>query len=488
MVENNKLDPKYLLKLLSIEGEERFLALEVFRSLEGYSHLYPRADKSPISKPFAYLLSAVRSIQDLDADMSRDDSAVRKPKERGNSEVKNYGSLSQNFSSPEEFMELLSLAQEEALSERDSLIFTSRYGVNEKAKTLAEIGENFGITRERVRQLLKRSNRRILIKGKKQASIGNYESACAIFINGLSKCVDPENEGAIDRILSFIETNLAHLPINQALTLICYLSIPRDEIASKYKRLAGEIYYQRIKLREKNLKEESRKRNLEKRLSELTPFIYWPNEIKKISTEQFSEFCRARDVSEDGDGNSGSYFSDKLKKEVQYESELELNFLEILEASAEIVFYQEQPFKVPYSRNGAVKNYFPDIFFVMKNNQAIVVEIKPFLQMALQNNLDKWTSLKQFCSERGYGMLITDGRRAIQEVMRYKFNPAFAEKILSELSNGSLNWQAYKKIRSEFNIKYIDFMALVLKERLNWQLSPFKLSKQRSQPDSIKPR
>ena len=458
MIENNKFDQDQLLKYLSIEGEERYLALEVFRSLEGYYHLYPRADKSFVTKPFSYLLGVVKSLQEP---------------------ISNELKENQYFL-VEDFIETLALAQEEALDEMESMVFMGRYGINESSKTMSDIGDGLGISRERVRQLLNRASRKILVKGKKQIRDGHTDSSCATLILGIRSAIYPHMSGSSERVVDFIDAFLNHIPLARALNLVCYFSFQQSSVVRKQTKFSREIFKQRITQKRENAKQESRKNVLEKRFNNVMQFAIWPKETKQISSEILSEFCRTRDVSNDSDGHSGSYFSDKLKREVQYESELEFNFLEMLEISEEVIFYQEQPFKIPYSRNGEDKNYFPDIFFVMKNNQALVVEIKPYFQMALQNNLDKWASLKQFCIKHGYGMLITDGRKSIQQVMQHEFDPNFAEKILSLLSKRSLNWHEYKKIRSEFNIKYIDFMAFVLKERLVWQLSPFKLSRRGS--------
>jgi hypothetical protein len=455
MIENNKFDQYYLHKYLSIDGKDRYLALEVLRSLECYYHLYPRADKSLVTKPFSYLLSVVRSIQE--------------PITQELNETK--------FISIEEFIENIALSQEEALHKAESIVFVSRYGINDSPKKLADIGDELEISKERVRQLLNRANRKILVKGKRQIRNCDTLAPCAKLILGIRSAINPEMDGASERVVDFIDEFLYYIPLTRALNLVCYFSFEQSSVVRKQTKLAREIFKQRIAKKRENAKYESRKNVLEKRLNDLIQFAIWPSETQKISFEVLSSFRRSRDVSHDGDGNAGFYFSDKLNREVQYESELELNFLEILETSTEVVFYQEQPFKIPYSENGEDKNYYPDIFFVMKNNQAIVVEIKPYFQMALQNNLDKWAALKQFCIKHCFGMLITDGRNSIQQVMRHEVNPSYAEKILSVLSNRSLTWQEYNQIRCEFNIKHIDFMALVLKERLVWQLSPFKLFK-----------
>ena len=60
------------------------------------------------------------------------------------------------------FFEYLAQAQSEALLERESRILELRYGLTgENAATLAAIGKVFGISRERIRQILGKIHKKI---------------------------------------------------------------------------------------------------------------------------------------------------------------------------------------------------------------------------------------------------------------------------------------------------------------------------------------
>jgi hypothetical protein len=74
--------------------------------------------------------------------------------------------------------EALSLAADEALSPRDRDIWNLRYGQSREYPTLAQIGEQYQVTRERVRQILERSTHRIRAKSD------------ATLLRGLSPSVD----------------------------------------------------------------------------------------------------------------------------------------------------------------------------------------------------------------------------------------------------------------------------------------------------------
>ena len=80
----------------------------------------------------------------------------------------------------ENFAEYFTLAQEEALTPRQNRIVGLRYGfASGEHYTLEQIGQEFGISRERIRQILQQSLRKIRSKGRRQITKGQTDSACA---------------------------------------------------------------------------------------------------------------------------------------------------------------------------------------------------------------------------------------------------------------------------------------------------------------------
>ena len=152
------------------------------------------------------------------------------------------------------------------------------------------------------------------------------------------------------------------------------------------------------------------------------------------------------------------------------------DFLLFLEKLENVVFYQEQPCKIFYEIDGNGSYYYPDFLLVLEDGKAIVIEIKPIFKMALKENLTKWSALKAYCQKQVWGLLVTDGQYSIQQVQRHQIKQDFADFVLNRLHQKSLNWAEYKKIKERFNPSRNDFVALVLKNRLVWQLSPFYLS------------
>jgi DNA-binding CsgD family transcriptional regulator len=81
----------------------------------------------------------------------------------------------------ENFAEYFSLAQEEALTARQSRIIDLMYGfATGEHHTLEQIGQEFELSRERIRQILQQSLRKIRSKGKRQIIRGDTDGACAV--------------------------------------------------------------------------------------------------------------------------------------------------------------------------------------------------------------------------------------------------------------------------------------------------------------------
>ena len=222
--------------------------------------------------------------------------------------------------------------------------------------------------------------------------------------------------------------------------------------------------------------EQKKSRKLLSRFQELLAYVIYPGELKLLQEIDFRSFSRQREVSLDGEGLSGSFYSQKLSRLVQYESSLEMSFLFYLECFDDVIFYQEQPVRIPYEFQGNIYFYYPDFLFILKNGTGIITEIKPIFKMALQENLAKWSALKVYCAQNGLGLLVTDGKYSIQQIQRHEVKPDFSSFVLEKLRQGNIDWTEYKKIKEQFNPSRDDFVALVLKNKLVWKLSPFLLS------------
>jgi hypothetical protein len=371
----------------------------------------------------------------------------------------------------ENFAELFSLAQEEALTARESHIVDLRYGfATGEHHTLKQIGQEFELSRERIRQILQQSLRKIRSKGKRQITRGDTGGACARLQLYLESTLKPAEPGNLDRIFAFSRDELGYLPQQtQALPLIVYLLYGRREHFRPY----WEDLIKRYREEQVSLK---RSAKVDSEFKELLSYIIWPREV---STHlDCSELSRKREVSPDSVGLSGSFFSEKMARDVQFESYMELQFLLMLEKAKDVVLYQEQPLVITYQFDGRHHTYYPDVFCVFEDGRGVMVEIKPRYQMALHINLTKWSALYKICLQNGWGLLVTDGKRPFQKLQSYEYSVEFQAALLTALANsedGTISWKEYRSIRDRHNATLDDFVAIILKNRLEWTLQPFVL-------------
>lgn len=372
------------------------------------------------------------------------------------------------------FILFLDAAQAEALPERESNMFSLRYGLSgAKTHTLAEIGNQHGISRERVRQLLKRSHRRILSMAKRQLKIGKTDFPCAELLLYIRDVIQPEEVNSNDRFLGFIEEGLSFLiPNDQILEFISKLAYPTSELALEHFASARDLIIKHRLEKSRDLRESLLLEKTRRLLSQ----AIWPKKVNRLATEHIERLKRHREVSLVGDGNAGFFFSNKLSRNVQYESDLERRFLQQIESDDNIIIYQEQPLEISYEIGDKKLVYFPDVIVISNDYRGIIVEIKPVFHMALRENLIKWEALKRFCEKYGLGLLITDGKSTIKQIQKHKIKDEYLTEILSCLEKGPIFWNQYKQIRDKHNPGRNDFVAMILKKGLCWQLGPFQLS------------
>jgi hypothetical protein len=244
----------------------------------------------------------------------------------------------------------------------------------------------------------------------------------------------------------------------------------------KYRSLIAEYW---TELQQEQRQAEQQEWEAQVRLAQwakLLQDVIWPRHINLVQESSFASFVRQRDVSEDSRGDTGLFHSHKLQRQVVYESALEQRFLAQLESFDDVLFYQEQPLQIPYQVNNISHIYYPDFFFVLRDGRGVVVEIKGRNEMALHRNWTKWAAMRDFCRQQGYGCLVTSGRYSIQEVGRKEVREAVRTTLLTELKRGPITWPEYKALREKCGITTTELYALIIRERLVWQLRPFLLT------------
>ncbi|CAN5478871.1 hypothetical protein BH10CYA1_BH10CYA1_56820 [soil metagenome] len=382
----------------------------------------------------------------------------------------------QNVDNDDFFVRYLGPALDEAVTGRDLEIVQLRFGLSSgDTLTLRELGDQFNVSRERIRQILNRVLSRVHFKAKKQLKLSNEHSCSAQLVAHIEQIILPNDKECVERLVEFCRNSLNHLNTStHAIPLVASLIFPKRVAVQLIARARA---YARESRRIKAFEYQKKVRGLivSERFQNLTNYITWNDARHQFAHIEPTGVRRARNVSDEAK-NSGLFYSEKMQRGVQYESTLELDFFTQLEQVDQVIWYQEQPFGIPYSCDGSERTYYPDVLIALRADRYVVVEIKPCFWMPLRINRLKWDALNKYCAENGLGVLITDGHRSIQEAKNRSVNVQFASEILNRLKLKCLTWREYKEIAQRHNASSAEFVALVLHAKLNWSLCPFQLS------------
>jgi DNA-binding CsgD family transcriptional regulator len=404
----------------------------------------------------------------------------------------------------ETFVEYLTLAQAEVLTERETYLLNTRYGFTSGSpQTLETLAQEIHLSRERVRQLLQRALRKLRHRGKRDIERGHNTTACASLLLYIGYGSDLDDTQLKEKIMALAYSALPSLPLEtHALPLLVGLCLPEKEAreflgkpplkqtANKEKdeqAESGENIITYKMLLQQQTEGENNEQTLIKSpkkgsraLESLLEEIRWPRETSS-GLERFSllaghSLLQAQEQSEGIDERR--FFSEKLKRYVRYKTLLEMSFFQALEASEEVVFYQERPFKMVEEVKGKPLTCVPDTFFLLQDGRGVLVEVMSWDLMALHAYWDKFNALRLFCFKQGWGLLITDGRKSLQQIKQHPIALPFQTALLEALANaenGSLSWNEYKVVRDTYHGTHKDFIAIVLTQRLIWSLDPFTI-------------
>lgn len=349
-------------------------------------------------------------------------------------------------------------------SQRDINILKMRYNFYwDKRNTLRAIGSEHDICAERVRQIINKTNKKLAYAYKRK--INNQLLRLSLIVDYLLR---PSEIDFSSRFILFlvygIQATNTQVLIKMLIELI-FGSQHKDGIQKNYTdfidRLNKELEY--------NKKMESQNNLFDKRIGNK---IQWFNKIVRLCEIDYIYTKPVREVNFDNESYAGDFYSKKMNKKIQYESQLEKEILSILENANKVIFYTVQPFKIPYYYHKE-RTYIPDIFCVLDDGRGVVIEVKPRFHMALDLNIQKHKALRRYCEKEGYGMLITDSRTSIQELIMYNYNNDFEKELIERLKHSSIKWGELSKLKLKYCIGYRDIASIVLKNNLIYDIDPF---------------
>lgn len=205
--------------------------------------------------------------------------------------------------------------------------------------------------------------------------------------------------------------------------------------------------------------------------------ILWFKNRGKFEIDFFEILQPRRVVSTDRRYNSGLYRSEKCQREIQYESGLELEFIKLLENEDKVLFYWEQPVQIAYRKGRRKVTYTPDFGIYLRTREFVIAEIKDMSGMLDHRVQAKTEALMEFCCERGFGLLLTDGRHTAGELLKGKVNRKLEKRLSAALDVNVIRKEQCRQIMSECNANQSELFRAIIRHNLKFKPFPFKLQR-----------
>lgn len=203
--------------------------------------------------------------------------------------------------------------------------------------------------------------------------------------------------------------------------------------------------------------------------------IIWFGKRAKFDIDFFDILQPQRKVSVHHRYKSGLFYSEKCKRNIQYESGLELAFIKQLEYSKKVKFYYEQPVRIEYWRGRRKQLYTPDFGLYLNTNEFVLVEIKDLPSMLESHVQAKTEALLGFCSGKGFGLLLTDGKYTIDKLRKVRYNYKLERHLLKAINNNILRGKQYLEIMRNCPHSQSELLKVVIKHNLRYKTFPFRL-------------
>ena len=197
----------------------------------------------------------------------------------------------------------------------------------------------------------------------------------------------------------------------------------------------------------------------------------------RFDIDYFDLLQPRREVSYDRRYRSGLFHSEKCGRDIQYESALELSFAQGLEQNQHVKFYWDQPVRIPYWRGRRKVTYTPDYGIYLDSGHVVLVEVKELSEMLDYRVQQKTEALMAFCSDRGFGLLLTDGRHTPRDLLKRKVNRRLERALLAALDEHPLRQAECREIMDRCHATSAELHKTIIRQQLKYRPFPMKLQK-----------
>lgn len=101
----------------------------------------------------------------------------------------------------------------------------------------------------------------------------------------------------------------------------------------------------------------------------------------------------------------GKFPSLKMHRTIWWESQIERDYIYLLEFDHEVLSYHEQPLRIRYTRDGKEHHYTPD-FLVEYADVKHLVEVKPAREVTKDSHQSLFRAVAPLCRQAGYRFVV----------------------------------------------------------------------------------
>lgn len=356
------------------------------------------------------------------------------------------------------------VAQERA---RDAELITCRLGLDgESPETLMLLGARFGVSRDRGRQLYTRA-------------VGvMVRQALATGVPDLSVFAQRYPHGRGDERLVRIllaETYATDTDIAAQDWSYLKLRLAGHDLQDA-KRLAGFVF-QRIA----GWQQKGRWHLMPTPHPEDASDDVWNPWLKRVewgagAAAELPALPAGR-IDYDDDGR-GRVFSEKLGREVTFDTGLQARLLRQLDTSPRVRTFRELPAAVTYQVDGTERVHYPTVAAQFTDDRVVLFDVVPLAHAAFQVQRARAAAGRAYAHAHGWGWLSwTGGRLGVADLMTRKVNARHDTALTNLLATGPVSWPELQAYRDKSGLEMLDLAALTLRHDWHWHRGPFRLSR-----------
>ncbi|WP_067813584.1 hypothetical protein [Nocardia inohanensis] len=350
---------------------------------------------------------------------------------------------------------------------RDGELITCRLGLDgEPPETLTVLGSRFGVSRDRARQLYTRSVGNLV----RQTQLTGHPD---LDVFAQRYPVGRGDEWLVRTLLA--ETYATDTDIAAQDWAYLKLRLAGHDL-QECKRIAGFVF-QRIA----GWQQKGRWHLLPPLQPEEVPAGVWNPWLHRVEwgagtpAALPAEPARTADLTDDG---RGRMYSEKLGRELTFDTGLQARLLRLLDGSERVETFQEFPAAVTYDIDGSERLHHPTVAARFTDDRTVLIDVIPLAHTAFHANRTKATAGRAYAHRQGWGWLVwTGSRHGVTDLAQRQVDPRTENILRNRLTSGPLDWPELRTLRTETGLEPLDLAALTLRHQWRWDRGPFRLSR-----------